>query len=365
MAACSAGSGSGDELGAGPSAGDESATGSSVVDSASDVASSAAPTPEPESDSEPNPEQTARSRAISDAIAGSLDEAVQASDAVGGTTNVSVWVEGDPEPMSAGDQLGSTVRLWSTSKAVVAVAALDAAEPSGGPSSELTDAMTAAIAASDNCAQRRVTLGLQQLTGGIDGAQRAVNDTLAKAGVTLSVQPQRGDLTGNEACRSYLAENSTGISDPFATALLFGVAEWRVEDATRFAHTLASGVYGPSGEAVLALMRLPKEHPATFHPGDFTLPLTDPPSAGGFPAAWSPAYKGGWGGSAQDPPQFQTSEIVVLDVGGSNVAIAVSFRPDVQPGSDDPGRTDVPRALAEVFSHIQRAIESVESEVGP
>ena len=95
----------------------------------------------------------------------------------------------------------------------------------------LMAAVSDAITKSDNCAQRRVVLDLQQREGGIDGAQAAFDTVLERAGVTLSTRPQRANIDGDPDCRPYLATNGAEIRDPFGTALQFGTDEWTLHDA--------------------------------------------------------------------------------------------------------------------------------------
>jgi len=284
-----------------------------------------------------------------------LNRGVAAADAKGGATQVGIWVDNSPRPVERGDQLGLG-RLWSLSKPVSAIAAIDAANTRGESTPTLMTAVADAITKSDNCAQRQVVLDLQQRAGGIDAAQSAFDAVLKQAGVTLSTKPQRADIAGDPACRSYLSRNGTDIRDPFGTVLQLGTVEWTLPDALRFAHALADGTYGATGETVLELMRRPKERPAGSSPTDYTAPLNEPPSGGMFPRPWMPAYKGGWGGHSLNPPNFRAAEIVVLDVGAHRVAVAATFRPTVQPQSDDPGTTLAPQALGALFDSIEQTI---------
>ena len=227
----------------------------------------------------------------------------------------------------------------------------------------LMAAVSDAITKSDNCAQRRVVLDLQQREGGIDGAQAAFDTVLKRAGVTLSTKPQQANIDGDPDCRSYLTANRAEIRDPFGTALQLGTDEWTLHDAVRFAHALANGTYGSAGEKVLELMRQPKERPASASPTDYTASLNDPPSGGTFPQEWAAAYKGGWGGHHLSPPNYRAAEIVVLNVGPHTVALAAIFRPTVQPRSDDPGVTHAPQALQALFSTIEQTITELNGDI--
>jgi hypothetical protein len=290
-----------------------------------------------------------------------LRRGVVAAAAFGGEVEVGLWLDNDKTPIEAGDQLGLG-RLWSLSKPVAALAALEAADARGGPTTALMAAVTDAITKSDNCAQRLVVLDLQQREGGIDGAAAAFGAILKRAGVTLTTKPQQADISGDAECRSYLSTNGGEISDPFGTALQFGTDEWTLRDAILFAHALANGTYKRAGETVLGLMRQAKDRPAGASPTDYTGPLNDPPSGGQFPPEWAPAYKGGWGGHRLHPPNFRAAEIVVLDVGVHKIALAATFRPTMQPRSDDPGTTHAPQALNALFASIEQTIIDLERE---
>ena len=288
-------------------------------------------------------------------LAEALRRGVDAAAAYGGKAEVGLWLDNDEIPIEVGEQLGPG-RLWSLSKPVAAVAAIEAADGRGGPTPALMAAVTDAITKSDNCGQREVVLDLQQREGGIDGAQAAFGAVLKRAGVTLSTKPQRAAVSATSACRSYLSTNGGEITDPFGTALQFGTDEWTLHDAVLFAHALANGTYERAGEVVLGLMRQPKDRPAGASPADYTASLDDPPSGGRFPPEWAPAYKGGWGGHSLSPPDFRASAIVVLDVGGHKVALAAVFRPTMQPHSDDPGVTPAPQALSALFASVEQTL---------
>jgi len=283
-----------------------------------------------------------------------LQRGIAASDAMGGTTQAGLWFDDSPTPMEAGDAMGPS-RLWSLSKPVTAVAALRGVEPKGGPSPGLTTAIADAITKSGNCAQREVALFLQASTGGVAPAKAAFDAVLHDAGVSLSGLPASSDITGSPECRPHLPEATAELKDPYGPAVQFGTAQWRFSDALRFAHALASGAYGKPGDTVLELMRRPKESAPEGGPADYTASLQEPPSAGTFPTAWRPAYKGGWGGRSLPTPDFRATEIVVLDVASHRVALAAAFRPTAQPGSDDPGMTAAPKALSALFATLERA----------
>lgn len=278
---------------------------------------------------------------------------VEAAEGYGGLASAAIWVQGWPGPVVHGDasRLG---RLWSVSKPVTAIAA--GLLTSGHFGQPLYGAMTDAITRSDNCAQRRVVLGLQQLAG---SKPRAVNDftkVLELGSVTLHSEYQIGSISEDQDCIPYLQANRGTVSDPLQPALEFGVYTWNVVDAVSFAHALAIGTYGRSGSAVLHLMRLPKQYALapTSH-DDYTSALDRPPSGGDFPASWRPGYKGGWGGSQQG--DFLAEQIVDLDLGGHAVSLAAMFWPSAPAPSDDPGRGVSPAALEALLSTVRMRLE--------
>lgn len=296
------------------------------------------------------------------ALAGGLRMGVRAADRDGGTAAAAVWVVGWPSPMVAGDD--RTDRMWSISKAVAAIATLQAYDNS--PPTGVREAMTAAIQRSDNCAERGVVLTLQDV-GGADAKTR-FDDVLARAGVAPVGPLQR--LPYSEDGVSCPHDLQTwGIGHVYDSAEGFGTYSWTLRDAVAFAHALAAGDYGRPGASLLRLMRLHKEYglepDAT---ADYSSRLDTPPSGGTFPAAWEPAYKGGWGGHAPrsgfPAGDFMAAQIVVVHVGGEWVALAARFWPSQTPTSDDPGRTTAPQALHEIFAHVQGSLETLARRSG-
>lgn len=278
-----------------------------------------------------------------------LNRGVQEAEDYGGSAAGAVWVDGWASPIDAG-AADRHDRMWSVSKPVTAVAVLEAAQSRGtSPSAGAVQAMTDAITRSDNCAQRRVELELERLTEST-GVSSYLN-VLARAGVeptqTVEVVPLAAD---EQDCIPYLRQ--TAAQDATAPAPQFGTFFWTVDDAVRFAYALGRGTYGSAGAQVLDLMRRPKEHglQPTWRE-DYTAPLDTPPSGGTFPTIWRPAYKGGWGGSADG--DFSASQIIVLNVADHMVAIAGRFWPDHQPSSDNPGDTRAPEALGALFTSLE------------
>jgi hypothetical protein len=244
--------------------------------------------------------------------------------------------------------------MWSMSKPVALVATYEAAQGKGESlNGALVTAATDAITRSDNCAERRVILGLQRLTGGLMPALSAFDEVLRQAGQGRDATPEKSDLV-EPSCLRYFAQRAP-TSDPNAEAWEFGTDEWTVAQAAGFAHALASGVYGSAGRFAMSLMAMPKkaslagiEGPT----GDHTSNLQW--GAGSSFAPWHPAYKPGWGGSQQG--RFLAGQIVVLQDARPPVAIAAMFYPSTEPATDDIGATVGPQALEVVFDRLRNAL---------
>lgn len=298
-------------------------------------------------------------------VAAALSAGVRRAAALGGSVEAAAMLAGWPEPVvvtSAGDGASRWMRLWSMSKIVTMVAVLRAAGwagSAGSPlSAELEDALEGAIVRSENCRQRRVVLALQRAAGGPEEARRAVGEVLGVAGgqvrTSADVEPP------DPSCVEYL-ESQREIPDPLASGLLLGTSEWRIGDAIRFTDALGRGAYGKAvTERVLAEMRAPKAASREVAPGELTAPLDW--GAGDAFSGLAPAYKAGWGGS-QDG-EFLAGQIALVDLDRvGRLAIAVIFHPDVQPPSDDPGRTAAPRAIELAMSSVRRALEEEEDSL--
>lgn len=242
------------------------------------------------------------------------------------------------------------------SKPVAVVATYQAAQRQHQAlGASLLTAATDAITRSDNCAERRIILGLQQLTGGLQPALSAFDDVLAQAGVTATITPERAVLMQPE-CLAYFRQRApTGT--PNAEAWEFGTDEWTVTQAVAFAHALADDTYGSAGRFALGLMAKPKQGALTSiegPSGDHIANLQW--GAGTSFAPWHPAYKPGWGGSQQG--RFLTGQIVVLEAASPAVAIAAMFYPSDEPSTDDVGATAGPEALETIFDHIRETLVS-------
>lgn len=293
-------------------------------------------------------------------VARALAVSVRQAAALGGSVEVAAMLSGWPQPVvatSAQDGARRWMRMWSMSKIVTMVGLLRA-EGWGGAagknplSAELEEALAGAISRSENCHQRRVVLELQRATGGPAGAQRAVGEVLriadGEAKTSREVEPP------DPSCIEYL-ESQREIPDPLAAGALLGTSEWRIGDAIRFVEALGAGTYGKAvADRVLAEMRAPKAASREVVPGELTAPLDW--GAGRAFAGLEPAYKPGWGGS-QDG-NFLAGQIALVDLpGGVTLAVAVMFHPEVQPPSDDPGRTAAPHAVELVMVSLRRALE--------
>jgi hypothetical protein len=250
--------------------------------------------------------------------------------------------------------------MWSVSKPVTAVTALSSAANSSQTVGAAVDrAMVDALTRSDNCAQRRVVVAVQELNGGVGPADVAFRNVLKDAGAHASGTPYAAPLS-DTSCNAYLASTEGRLSTARVRqpALQFGTYEWTVRDAVTFAYALGTGRYGAEGDQVLRWMRRPKARASEGSPLDYTSPLDLPPSGGRFPAGWQPAYKGGWGGHEQN--NFVAEQIVVLKIAGRTVALAAVFRPHVQPPNDDPGTSAAPQALEDVFRALQARLAHIQ-----
>jgi hypothetical protein len=243
------------------------------------------------------------------------------------------------------------------SKPVAVIATYKAAQRQGVTlSTSLVTAATDAITRSDNCAERRIILGLQQLTGGLAPALSAFNEVLAQAGDSEAITPERATLSEPTCLTYFRLRAPTNI--PNAEAWELGTDKWTVAQAAGFAHALADGAYGSAGRFALALMAMPKRAPLTSIEGASGDHITNLQwGAGTAFAPWHPAYKPGWGGSQQD--NFLTGQIVVLKRADPPVAVAAMFYPTTEPQTDDVGATAGPEALEAMFDRIREALVHV------
>lgn len=285
-----------------------------------------------------------------------LGSAIARAAAFGGQASLALWLDGWGGPLVARGAAPAYGRMWSMSKPVAIIATYEAAQRRGDAfGSALVTAATDAITRSDNCAERRIILGLQQLTGGLTPALSAFDGVLARAGYDDTTTPEKATLE-QPSCLAYFAQRAP-TATPEALAWEFGTDEWTVAQAASFAHALATGAYGASGRFALTLMALPKRHSLSNiegPSGDHIANLQW--GAGTAFAPWHPAYKPGWGGSQQG--HFLGGQIAVLEDASPPLAIAAMFYPNSEPATDDIGATEVPEALEAVFDTVREALVS-------
>jgi len=270
----------------------------------------------------------------------------------GGTVQAAVMLDRWPQPIAAASEPGAVqrpMRMWSIAKVVTSVAVLRElgwGNRRGKPlSPQLAAAMRGALVRSENCRQRRLVLGLQELTGGPAGAQAALADVLAEAGADadLDVAVEAPE----PICEGYLSTQEGSIPDPYAPTLLLGTATWRITDLAAFLQALGSGAYGEAIEQrLLSLMREPKAASTEVPREEFSADLAW--GAGNALAGVDPAYKAGWGGTLQGAFMAAQGAVIELE-DGRTIAFSVAFHPDQQPPKDDPGLTEAPAAIEQVF----------------
>jgi hypothetical protein len=286
-------------------------------------------------------------------LAKTLDAGVQEADALGGEAAAALWIYGDARPILAGPT-SVLHRMWSMSKAVVTIAALKATNDQPDP--VLASAMTDAIRRSDNCAIRRVIVGLQdRLSEGIAGTIAAFERVLEAAGAQIERRPQ--SAAAEQACVHYLDNHQEGLpASDLGVVPQFGTAEWTEDDAISFAHALSEGAYGKAGAYLLRLMGLPKEPPLE-EPQQPSAPPLDWGAGAVFPGSWKPAWKAGWGGSQDQPPHYLGGQIAVLHLGALPVAATAVFVPRIEPPNDNPGLTRAPQAIELMFKGARAGLE--------
>lgn len=288
-----------------------------------------------------------------------LAEGRRAAELAGGSMSVAAVASGWTAPVVLGPRVA--FRLWSTSKAVAAVTLLtQAAKTRQAIREGVRRSMMTALSRSDNCAERRVVLALQQVSGTSANAESNFRDVLRSVGAHPEGSPLLSPFSDATACMPWLRDAADGLADTElrAPTLELGTNEWTVEDAVRFAFGLGTGAFGAAGRPVVGWMQLPKALAEGEAPAAYTSPFDLPPAGGRFPRSWHPAYKGGWGGSQQH--DYITEQIVILHIEGNVVALAAMFRPDVQPSVDNPGGTVAPAALEDVFASARAALQKAE-----
>lgn len=302
-----------------------------------------------ESAGQPFPEAAQRAQ-----LAPRLQRGVDAAAALGGTAEAAIMLDDWHAPLIASSETRGEerfMRMWSMSKVATMIAVLRSlgwAQRPGRPiSGELDEALHGAITRSENCRQRRVVLELQRLTGSTTAARDAMRAVFAEAGAGVKVGTQIAPPEEN--CFEYLS-TQTGLAEPLAPALLLGTSTWRVGDAARLVHALATDIYGAAiSHEVLGLMRLPKLPSREVPTGELTAPL-DWGAGESLPP--DTPYKAGWGGSLNG--NFLAGQIALAELPGvGRAALVAAFHPERQPSRDDPGITEAPQALDAIFSSLR------------
>jgi hypothetical protein len=293
-------------------------------------------------------------------LAAALRRGVDRAAALGGSVEAAAMTDRTPNPIVATSELRGPnryMRMWSMSKVATMVALLRALKwgdrPGEATSAEVEAALRGAITRSENCRQRRVVLELQRAAGGIAAARRAMAEVFTLAGAQPRIDTE---IEAPEPhCVPYL-QSQREIPDPLAPALLLGTSTWRVTDAVRLAHALATDAYGAAISArVLGLMSAPKQPSRESPPGELTAPLDW--GAGVAFAGLDPAFKAGWGGSMNG--NFLGGQLAVVPIGANDhLAIAVMFHSEAQPSRDDPGITAAPGALQAVMEAVRASLPS-------
>lgn len=312
----------------------------------SEARSSKVPAKAPSGHSTREAEQRAR-------LSAQLQHGVDAAAALGGTAEAAIMQESWRTPVIASSEARGEarfMRMWSMSKVATMVAVLRGLgwgrRPGRPISEELDEALHGAITRSENCRQRRVVLELQRLSGDASAAREALQTVFAEAGAGAKIGIQIAPPEEN--CLEYL-NTQTELTEPLAPALLLGTSTWRVGDAARLVHALATDTYGAAiSHKVLSLMRLPKLPSREVRAGELTAPLDW--GAGESLPKGTP-YKPGWGGSLNG--NFLAGQIGLADLPGiGRAALVAVFHPERQPSRDDPGITEAPQALDAIFSSL-------------
>lgn len=288
-------------------------------------------------------------RRISDRLGAAVTDAAR----LGGAVEAAVMLDEWKAPVVAratGRRASVEVRMWSVSKVAAAVTLLramgwgDRAGDAVGP--ELAEALDGALTRSENCRQRRVVLGLQELTGSTDRAAEQVAQSFAVAGARPQIA--HATIKPDPVCAGYLAQ-IRGVRAPRARALTLGTSRWRVADAARFAHTLGSGGYGTAvARELLGRLRRSKGPSRESPRANYTADLQW--GAGLALTCLRPAFKAGWGGALAH--RFVAEQIAIVTRAGATGSIAVTFRPLRQPPLDDPGVTVAPAGIELVMGRM-------------
>jgi len=262
-------------------------------------------------------------------------------------------VSSDQWPAAAQVDGEKQMRMWSTAKAVTAVAALRAADQTqSGPTSDLSESIQGALERSENCRQRNVVLWLQQMIGGPAEASAAIREEFQTAGSSDAMIPEVPAAVPAD-CVEFL--RTSGVSDQLGPALQLGTATWTPVTGSRFAWALAAGRSGQPGDKVFSIMRRPKKSSReASDPGGYTADLDW--GAGKAMENLRPAYKAGWGGTEQG--DFIAGQIVSLRTATGPYGVFVFGSPAKQPALDDPGVTAIPAAVEAVLRRLAPVLGS-------
>lgn len=280
----------------------------------------------------------------SEPVLAAIQSGVKKANARGGTSGAAVWVEGWDEPVTAG--YDRTYRLWSTSKPLTAIGVLDRQTK---PDPQVDEAMHDALVKSSNCGQRRMVIELQDLAGGIAGAEAAFTEVASRSSISDLTQPQQD---ASSACDSYLSQ--LGVTDLPQAAALFGPVEWTTSDSASFAKNLGAGTYGASGKRVLDQLKMPKEKSDDPLSGESVKTNLSWGAGDVFPPSWNLGYKSGWGGTDQE--NYLASQLVSLNIGGIPVGVSAVFMPDQQPSNDAVGQGPEDDALEDIFTEVRKSL---------
>jgi hypothetical protein len=212
---------------------------------------------------------------------------------------------------------------WSSIKVPIVVTLMNQRESEGREFGREEQSLArAALTASDNAAAASLFDRLEEVDGGLDGASRAVSETLNR----VTAEP---------------TEVATAPPPPGA-ASRYGQTEWSLSAAAEFFAALDAGCLASlqTTGAVLSLM------------GEVVPEQQWGLASAGFPNRASVAYKAGWGpeGSSSGPYLVRQSGIVAL---GDNRAVAVAMIALGDSGSFEAGVKDLNRIAGWLAANVK------------
>jgi hypothetical protein len=294
-------------------------------------------------------------------LTGLLRSEARSVEATDGVVQMGLMLGSSPRTVLVGQRLDEQLRLWSLSKPLVAVTLLrDEGADASRLATELRVYLARSLRRSDNCAQRYITLRLQQLTGSIAAAENAIAQMLALSGAHANLAASQTDTLG-AACVTSSYEGLPAAYVPLR-ALLVGTATWTIGDAVHFVHALSDGFDTGAGRTasriVLGLMHEPKL--ASVEPGAGDLLATPGWGAGQVFTApcWRLAYKAGWGGAQAHIPWLGAQIGTISLPHRQTLQFAVAVHPYVQPPDDDPGRTTVPAGIVAMLTTLREQLQA-------